>query len=149
MEPRKAQAQWQGSLAQGQGMLQTSSGLFSGPYSSESRFGVGEGTNPEELLGAAHAGCYSMALTHALEEAGFTPESVWTVAEVTLDSAKEGFAITKIHLQTQAKVAEIGSSQFQTMAETVKETCPVSQALNSVPITLQATAIPPTVPTSS
>jgi osmotically inducible protein OsmC len=114
------------------------SGAFEGQYSFASRFEEGQRTNPEELIGAAHAGCFSMAFAHELAEAGFTPERVQTAAGVKLEKVGDGFKITTIALETQATVPDIDESTFQQYAEKAKNTCPVSQALAGVTITLQA-----------
>jgi osmotically inducible protein OsmC len=138
MAVRTADAEWKGSLAQGTGTLTTESGALSSPYSFQSRFEEGDGTNPEELLAAAHAGCYSMALSHALAEAGHAPESVHTTAHVTLDSEGEGFAITAIQLVCRARVPGLDGGTFLEHAEDAKVGCPVSKALASVEISLDA-----------
>src|SRR5690606_22131060 len=102
------------------------------------RFGTGKGTNPEELLGAAHAGCFSMALSHTLAEAGYKPQRVETTANVSLHQKNEGFQIEKIHLQTRVKAEGIDAEKFDELANKAKTTCPVSKALASVDITLDA-----------
>lgn len=135
---RKASAQWNGTLTKGNGTMKVESGLFEGQYSFSSRFENGAGTNPEELVGAAHAGCFSMAFSLMLEEAGFDPEQISTEAEVFIEKQGDGFAITKIHLQTEGKVSGASESDFVTIAEKAKEGCPVSQALKAVEITLDA-----------
>lgn len=137
MPQRTAQAEWKGALEDGEGTM--SFGSFSGPYSFRSRFEEGEGTNPEELIGAAHAGCFSMALSAGLGQAGHSPESVRTTARVSLDKQDGGFAITRIVLETEARVPGIEDSEFQRIAEQAKATCPVSQALGGVEIGLEAT----------
>ncbi len=103
-----------------------------------SRFESGTGTNPEELIGAAHAGCYSMALSHMLASNGFTPKKVSTVANVSLEKVGDGFKITKIELDMQAQVPGIDQAKFMEFAEKAKTGCPVSQALSATPITLKA-----------
>jgi osmotically inducible protein OsmC len=116
------------------------SGAFEGPYSAQSRFEDGSGTNPEELLGAAHAGCFSMALSLALGQAGHPPESIETEATVHIERADDGFAINRIDLVTRARVPGIEDAAFQETAQAAKAGCPVSKALASVPeITLDAT----------
>ncbi len=134
MPVRNAQARWNKNLEEGSGTL--SFGAFEGAYSFASRFEDGEGTNPEELIGAAHAGCFSMALALALGEAGFEPAAVDTTAAVHFDP--EQLAITKIELHTEAEVPGLGEERFQELAEGAKKNCPVSKALAGVEITLQA-----------
>ena len=138
MATRKANAVWEGGLEDGKGKMSLGSGAFEGNYSFKSRFEDGSGTNPEELIGAAHAGCYSMALSVALEQAGYAPERVSTEAKVHLDKEGEGFAIKKIDLITEAKIPEISEEDFQEQAKTAKENCPVSKALAGVDISLDA-----------
>ena len=132
MPKRKATARWDGSLTEGAGTMRMASGAYEGAYSFQSRFEEGEGTNPEELIAAAHAGCFSMALSLFLGEAGYEPESVETEATVQIDKAGEGFAITGITLHTRARVPGIDESEFQKQAEAAKDGCPVSQALAGV-----------------
>ncbi|MEQ9441315.1 MAG: OsmC family protein [Cyclobacteriaceae bacterium] len=139
MAVRKSNAQWQGGLKDGKGNLSLGSGAFEGNYSFQSRFEEGNGTNPEELIAAAHAGCYSMALSAALEKAGFQPEYVKTEARVHLSKDGEGFAINKIDLVTEAKIPDISEDDFQQQAKGAKENCPVSKALTGPEITLDAT----------
>jgi osmotically inducible protein OsmC len=129
---------WKGNLLQGEGTMKLGSGAFEGKYSFLSRFESGPGTNPEELIGAAHAGCFSMALSFILGNAGFNPTSVATTAKVHLEKVGEGFSITKIELTTEAQVPGIDDKTFQTHAESAKKGCPVSKALAATPITLQA-----------
>lgn len=138
MAIRKANAEWKGGLEGGEGKTALGSGAFEGAYSFKSRFEDGDGTNPEELLGAAHAGCYSMALSGALEGAGFSPESVKTEAHVSLVKEGEGFAINKIKLVTNAKVPEISQEDFDKHAKGAKENCPISKALSATEIELDA-----------
>ncbi len=138
MPVRKAEAVWEGDVMQGKGMVKLESGAHEGPYSFASRFGTGAGTNPEELIGAAHAGCFSMALSLFLGQAGFTPERIHTVAKVHIDKVGEGFKITSIELETEAKVPGMGEQDFQKQAETAKTQCPVSQALAGTEIRLKA-----------
>jgi osmotically inducible protein OsmC len=138
MAIRKANAEWNGGLKGGKGKLALGSGAFEGPYSFQSRFEDGSGTNPEELIGAAHAGCYSMALSGALEKAGFSPESVKTEAHVSLEKEGEGFAIKKIKLVTNARIPEISKEDFQKHAQAAKENCPVSKVLAATNIELEA-----------
>ncbi|MDQ1445462.1 MAG: lipoyl-dependent peroxiredoxin [Acidimicrobiaceae bacterium] len=139
MPIRSADARWEGSLREGKGTMRLAGGAYDGPYSFSSRFEDGTGTNPEELLGAAHAGCFSMALSGALGRAGHDPESVSTTAAVHLDKAESGFAITRIHLTTTAVVPGIDKAQFDQIAQEAKQNCPVSKALAGVDITLDAT----------
>lgn len=136
MSERKAKAVWNGDLKSGDGKMQfgSSPNEFKGDFTFKSRFEEGTGTNPEELLGAAHAGCYSMAFSNELAQAGHTPESVETDAEVTLK--KEG--ITQIHLNTTASVPGIEENEFMQIARSAKENCPVSKALQAVDIKLDA-----------
>lgn len=138
MPVRSAEATWKGNLASGQGWIKTETAAVEGTYSAKSRFEEGAGTNPEELLGAAHAGCFSMALSHALSEAGHTPNAVDTTASVTIEKQGDGFAITAIALVTTCDVPGIDRQTFQSIAEDAKQNCPVSQALRSVPISLDA-----------
>ena len=137
MPVRKSEAIWDGNLKNGKGMVKLGSGLFEGPYSFSSRFEQGHGTNPEELIGAAHAGCFSMALSNLLEQAGFKPEHIKTTANVNIEKIGEGFKITNIALDCEAQVPGIDESQFQRQAEAAKKNCPVSQALAGVQITLK------------
>jgi len=134
MPQRKADAIWKGNLKNGKGTMKFGSGAFEGAYSFASRFEEGTGTNPEELIGAAHAGCYSMALSNELAQAGFTPESVETTANVTLDAGSG--AITKILLKVSAHIPDIDNDKFQEFAEGAKNNCPVSKALAGVDISV-------------
>jgi lipoyl-dependent peroxiredoxin len=138
MPVRKAEAQWEGDLRGGRGRMKFGSGAFDGQYSFSSRFEEGPGTNPEELLGAAHAGCFSMAFASNLSKAGFVPQRVHTVANVRIEKVGDGFKITRIDLQTDAVVPGISDEQFQQIGEAAKKGCPVSQALAATEITLQA-----------
>lgn len=138
MPVRNASAVWEGDLRQGQGTMKLGSGAFEGHYSFSSRFEEGTGTNPEELIGAAHAGCFSMALSGGLARAGHPPKRISTTARVHIDRVGEGFKITVIELQTEAEVPGIDNAQFQEAAEAAKKGCPVSQALTGVDIRLQA-----------
>jgi len=133
MAIRKAEGEWRGNLKEGKGTVKLGSGSFSGPYSFVSRFEQGSGTNPEELIAAAHAGCFSMALSHGLAQAGFTPTRVHTTASVTLDKVEGGFGITQIELETEAEVPNIDEKTFQAQAEAAKKGCPISKALAAVP----------------
>src|ERR671918_2521915 len=132
MPTRTANARWDGSLQEGQGTMRMASGAYEGPYSFQSRFQEGDGTNPEELIAAAHAGCFSMALSGELGRAGHGAESVETTATVHLDKLDEGFGITRIELDTRARVPGVDADEFQRIAEGAKEGCPVSQALAAV-----------------
>jgi osmotically inducible protein OsmC len=136
---RQATARWSGDLKTGTGNLKTGSGVVDLPYSFTTRFEGTKGTNPEELLGAAHAGCFSMALGHALASAGHVATSIETTAKVTLDKVPEGFGITRIDLVTRGVVPGITAAQFQEFAEKTKTGCIVSRALAAVPMTLTAT----------
>ncbi|HVM09214.1 MAG TPA: OsmC family protein [Acidimicrobiales bacterium] len=139
MPARKADARWEGSLQDGKGHMRLGNGAYEGPYSFKSRFEDGDGTNPEELVAAAHAGCYSMALSGALGRAGFTPNSVSTTANVHLNKTDEGFRVQKIDLVTEADIPGIDDAQFQEIADTAKRTCPISVLLGgSAEITLDA-----------
>lgn len=138
MALRKANAKWEGGLQSGKGEVALGSGAFKGSYSFKSRFEEGSGTNPEELVGAAHAGCFSMALANGLEQAGYKPESIETQAEVSLEKAGEGFKISKIKLITRANIPDISSEDFEQQANIAKENCPVSKALAGVAINLDA-----------
>jgi lipoyl-dependent peroxiredoxin len=138
MITRTANARWSGGLKNGKGTVALGSGAFSGSYSFGSRFENGTGTNPEELVGAAHAGCFSMALSAGLEKAGFPPESVATEAKVHMDMVDGGFRVTRIDLVTDAKVPGISAAQFEEQAQAAKVGCPISRALAAVEITLNA-----------
>jgi lipoyl-dependent peroxiredoxin len=138
MPVRKANAVWNGGVVDGNGRVALGSGAYEGPYSFTSRFQEGTGTNPEELIGAAHAGCFSMALSGALGRAGFTPTEIRTSAKVHIEKGEGGFKITQIELATEATVPGIEDAQFQEVAHGAKVGCPVSQALQAVPISLDA-----------
>jgi osmotically inducible protein OsmC len=139
MSVRQSEAEWKGNLREGQGKVKLGRGGYEGAYSFASRFEDGKGTNPEELLGAAHAACFSMALSAGLTKAGFAPKSVHTVANVTLDKVGDGFGITGIELVTDADVPGIDAAKFAAEAEGAKKGCPISKALAATPITLKAT----------
>jgi osmotically inducible protein OsmC len=139
MPKRKAQARWDGSLKDGDGKMSMASGAYEGPYSFQSRFEEGDGTNPEELLAAAHAGCYSMQLSGVLGAGGHDPDSVSTEATVHIDKAGEGFEITRIELTTRARVPGIDDAAFQEAAETAKNICPVSVLFKGAEISVDAT----------
>lgn len=129
---KTASAVWQGDLKSGKGTISTESGaLKDNPYGFNTRFEGAPGTNPEELIGAAHAGCFSMALSLMLGQAGFTAERIATRAEVTLDKDGEGFSITAIALTLEAQIPGIDEAQFQQIANQAKEGCPVSKVLNA------------------
>ena len=141
MAKRKASAVWEGTLREGKGRVKLGSGAFEGQYSFASRFEEGTGTNPEELIGAAHAGCFSMALAAGLTRAGFNPARISTNASVSLEKVGEGFKITNIQLDAEGEVPGIDESTFLAQAETAKKNCPVSQALAGVQINLNAKLI--------
>jgi osmotically inducible protein OsmC len=142
MFERKATARWEGSLKDGKGQLDLGSGAWSGPYSFRMRFEDEPGTNPEELIGAAHAGCFSMAFSAALGEAGHTPKRIETTATVRLSKAKEGgFAIDLVRLVMEAEVPGIGKDEFVTIANSAKASCPVSKALAGTKIELEPTLV--------
>ena len=129
---RKAQAQWRGGIRNGEGTLTTDSGTLSGtPYSFTSRFENGAGTNPEELIAAAHAGCFSMALSLILGESGVEPEEIDTTAAVTIEREGEGFAIPRIELTVEVRAPGLDDDAFQRAAEQAKSGCPVSKLLNA------------------
>ncbi len=135
---RKATALWEGDLKGGKGKVKLGTGAFEGPYSFKSRFEGNDETNPEELIGAAHAGCFSMALTAALIKAGFEPKRVKTDAKVLLDRVNEIFNISKVDLTTEAEVPKIGETKFLELAEAARKDCIVSKALTGVNTTLSA-----------
>ncbi len=136
MPVRHASATWHGSIKEGHGHMQFAD--YEGSYSVPSRFEEADGTNPEELLGAAHAGCFSMALSSGLSAAGNAPDSVQTTAAVHIDKLETGWTVTKIHLITKAQVAGIDEQAFQEQAESAKKNCPISRALEAVEITMEA-----------
>jgi osmotically inducible protein OsmC len=139
MPIRTATARWEGNLTEGTGTVRTGKGGLAGNYSFKSRFEEGEGTNPEELIGAAHAGCFSMAFSKGLADAGFTPTSVDTVAKVHMDKTDAGFSVTRIELESVGDVPGIDASDFQKIAEGAKENCPISRLLSpGAEITLTA-----------
>jgi lipoyl-dependent peroxiredoxin len=141
MAKRTASAVWEGTLREGKGRVKLGSGAFEGAYSFASRFEEGTGTNPEELIGAAHAGCFSMALAAGLTKGGFSPKRISTTASVSLEKVGEGFKITRIELNTEADVPEIDEADFLEQARSAKKNCPVSQALAGTEITLSAKLI--------
>jgi lipoyl-dependent peroxiredoxin len=139
MPQRTAEAQWNGDLRTGNGRIKLGSGAFDGAYSYGSRFEQSPGTNPEELVAGAHAGCFTMATASGLGKAGFTPENISTKATVHLDSVSGAFKIARIDLDMEADVPGIDEAKFLEIAEGAKKNCPISQALAAVPeITLRA-----------
>lgn len=134
MPERKANAVWNGNLKDGNGKMKFGNGAFEGAFSFKSRFENGKGTNPEELIAAAHAGCYAMALSNELDQAGHTPDSVETKAVITIEDA----SIKKSHLTVTAVVSGIDENEFMQIARSAKENCPVSKALQAIDITLDA-----------
>jgi osmotically inducible protein OsmC len=138
MATRTGSATWEGTLKGGQGRMKLGSGAYEGAYSFSSRFEDGTGTNPEELIGAAEAGCFSMALSVGLEKAGFPPKKISTTAKVKLEKVGEAFRITEINLETEADVPGIDDKKFQETAEQTKKNCPVSVALGGTQIHLKA-----------
>jgi osmotically inducible protein OsmC len=139
MPDRSSTAIWEGNIMEGKGTMKIGTGAWEGPYSFKSRFEDGKGTNPEELIAAAHAGCYSMALSGALTRGGTPPTKIETTAKVNLVKQEAGFAIDKIHLVTKATVPGIDDAKFQETAEAAKKNCPVSKVLAGAAITLEAT----------
>jgi osmotically inducible protein OsmC len=138
MPVRTASAKWNGSLQEGDGTMALGSGAYEGPFSFRSRFEEGDGTNPEELIGAAHAGCFSMALSAVLGEGGHTPDSIESSAKVTFDTGEGGPKISRIDLTTRGRVPGLDEAGFKEAAEAAKANCPVSRALTGVEITLDA-----------
>ena len=138
MPVRKASAVWEGDIRGGNGKVSLGSGAFEGRYSFGSRFEEAAGTNPEELIGAAHAGCFSMALAGGLGRGGHTPKRIATTAKVHIEKVGEGFSITRIELDCQAEVPGIDEAAFQDFANKAKEGCPVSKALAGTQISLNA-----------
>lgn len=136
---KTASAHWQGDLKHGKGTISTESGaLKENPYGFNTRFEGAPGTNPEELIGAAHAGCFSMAFSMLMGEENFTPDNIDTKATVTLEKLSDGFAITAVHLEMQARIPGIDQAKFEEIANKAKNGCPVSKLLNA-DITLDAT----------
>ena len=138
MPARTAEARWEGTLREGNGTMRFGSGAFDGRYSFASRFEEGTGTNPEELVGAAHAGCFSMALSKVLADAGSPPNSIETRASVHLENTGGGFSISRIDLVTRGDVPGMSGEDFQKHAEAAKQNCPVSKALAGVDISVDA-----------
>ena len=138
MPIHKAEAAWHGTFRDGEGKMRLGSGAFEGAYSYRSRMEEGPGTNPEELLGAAHAGCFSMSLARRLSAEGYSPERIYTEARVRFGRAGEGYAISRIDLRTEAEVPGADEALFLEKAETAKRDCAVSKALAGVEIGLEA-----------
>jgi len=143
MSIRSADAEWHGTLQEGNGTMRLGGGAYEGAYSYSSRFEEGVGTNPEELVAAAHAGCFSMAFASNLSKAGYTPEHVSTTANAHFEKGDEGFSITRIDLVSQVRVGGgIDDATFQEVATLTKQTCPISRTLAAVPeITVTATLL--------
>lgn len=140
MAVRIGEAKWEDSFKEGSGVMKAGHGPLEFPYSAGSRFENAVGSNPEELIGAAHAGCYSMALALDLNAAGYSADYIKTRSKVRIEKGENGYTITQIMLFSEAKVTGIQEAQFQSLAKITKDTCPVSRALN-VPITLEATLL--------
>jgi osmotically inducible protein OsmC len=137
---RTAHASWSGTVPEGGGRIGLGTGAFEGPFTLKARVEDGQpGTNPEELIGAGHAGCFTMSLANLLSEAGHPPDDLRTTAHVRLEQLDEGFRITRIELQTEGKVDGVDEARFQELAEQAKATCPVSLALSGTEITVDAT----------
>ena len=139
MPTRSSSAQWSGNLARGSGTMSLGSGAFEGSYSFASRFESGDGTNPEELIAAAHAGCFSMALAAALSTDDHVPDSVNTTAEVTIETIDGNPTITRSELSTEVRVDGLDDGEFQEYADAAKSGCAVSRALGGIEIQLEAT----------
>ncbi len=138
MPTRNASARWEGDLKSGKGTMKLGSGAYEGQYSFASRFENGSGTNPEELIAAAHAGCFTMAFSNGLSQAGHVPTKVETTAKVHLEKTEAGFGIPRIDLVTEAVVPGLDEAKFQELAQTAKKNCPVSKLLAAAEITLDA-----------
>ena len=140
---RKASARWQGSAQAGKGTLSTQSGtLADTPYSFKARFADGKGTNPEELVAAAHAGCFTMAVSYALDNAGFTAEAIETEAQLTMEPVDGKPTVTAVHLMTRARVPNVAAAQFAEIASGAKVNCVISRALSpSIVVTLDAALV--------
>jgi len=138
MPERISEAMWEGDLIKGKGKIRLGSGAYEGSYSFGSRFEQAPGTNPEELIGAAHAGCFSMALSMILGQAGYKVEHIHTTAKVHIDKVAEGYKITTIELETEGQVPGIDERTFREKADAAKKGCPVSMALAGVDIRLKA-----------
>lgn len=141
MPIRTAEAEWKGTITEGIGSMKLGSGAFEGAYSFRSRMENGVGTNPEELIGAAHAGCFSMALSAQLTRAGINPTHIHTAAQVRFDKVEGGFAITKIELATEVEAPGLDDATLQQHAQDAKQNCPVSKALAGTDIHLKATLL--------
>ena len=139
MAVRNAEAAWEGSLKEGKGTMRLGSGAWEGPFSFGTRFEDAPGTNPEELIGAALAGCFSMALGAGLGRGGFTPKRIATKARVHIEKVEGGFGVTKIELTTDAEVPGVDEATFKQAVEATKAGCPISKALGAVPITVEST----------
>jgi osmotically inducible protein OsmC len=138
MPARTSEAEWKGDLIHGNGTMKLGSGAYEGPYSFASRFESGTGTNPEELIAAAHAGCFSMALSAGLSKGGHAPTRIHTTATVHLEKVGEGFSITRIDLNTEAQIPGIDAATFAKFADDAKKGCPVSKVLAAAQINLTA-----------
>jgi lipoyl-dependent peroxiredoxin len=138
MPVRTAQAVWEGTSREGKGRVRAEGGGFEGPYSHASRFEEGAGTNPEELLAAAHAACFSMALASRLTKAGTAPRRIQAVSHVSIDKVEGDWAVTRIRLVVEADVPGANRADFDRLAEDAKVNCPISKALRAVPIELEA-----------
>lgn len=139
---RTASAAWQGNLKEGKGTVSTESGVLNQtPYSFSTRFENGRGTNPEELVAAAHAGCFTMALSAELTKASLTPSSLRTTANLTMERLEVGWTVTAIHLEVEAEVPGANAASFETAANTAKAGCPISRLLNTK-ITMNARLVP-------
>ena len=138
MPTRTSEATWEGNLKEGRGTMKLGSGAYEGSYSCPSRFEDGQGTNPEELIAAAHAGCYSMALSHGLSQAGHVPRRVHTTARVHLEKGADGFRISRIDLETEVDAPGLDDAAFKEQTEQAKKNCPVSKLLTGAEITLKA-----------
>ena len=141
MIKRTSKAVWKGDLKAGKGEVSLGSGAFEGQYSFTSRFEEGKGTNPEELIAAAHAGCFSMALSADLSKEGYTVEEIKTEAVISMDKVDGGFRILSSKLITKAKVPGISEAEFMKFAEGAKKNCPVSKALGAIDLELNATLV--------
>ncbi len=142
MAVRSGEARWNGTLTKGTGEMSTASGAIKADYSFSSRFESARGSNPEEFIAAAHAGCFSMAFAGTLEQAGYAPSSIKTVAKVTIEKDGDGFSITSIKLSTEGSVPGISDALFREKAEAAKAGCPVSRALAGTKITVEARLVP-------
>lgn len=139
MTTKESKAVWEGTVKEGKGTMEVGHGAYNGPYSFASRFENGKGTNPEELIAAAHAGCFSMALSSQLTKAGYTPKRIESKARVHLEKEDGSFAITRVELTAEAEIPDIDEDEFQEIAEDAKDNCVVSKALAGVEIDLEAT----------